>query len=104
MDGENAQICVYDSINSFRHATVERIKKYLIAEILSKKGLSIDSKKMCELDVKSPQQPNNFDCGIYLLLNAKLLLSNEHKSPSFNQADVDKCRAYTAQWYRNLVF
>ena len=51
--------------------------------------------KVC---VESPQQSNNYDCGVYLILNLKLFLQPENFR-CFMQDPSSYCRKKYTEWF-----
>ena len=70
-------IFIFDSLGGHRLAAIRNLKAFLIEEASTKLSLDIpkDDIHIPGHYVKSPIQPNAFDCGVYLLHNAEKFLN-----------------------------
>ena len=93
-NGANTYIFTFDSLGGSHRLAVERLSSYLRMEAKSKKGSEVTSEvhsmaaSVCFMSFlvllltpcpQVPQQPNDCDCGIYLIHFAQTFLSDPEK-------------------------
>lgn len=67
-DTEMPIIITLDSFGSSHSTEVRYLKEYLCAEADAKRGMSVELKQLQGMTAKGiPEQPNFFDCGVYLV-------------------------------------
>lgn len=67
-DASQPRIITLDSLEGKYSATCTKLKSYLIAEAQDKKGVQVDWPHPVGMSASGiPQQPNDYDCGVFLL-------------------------------------
>ena len=91
---QQKKIMYYDSFNQNGNSYMKTIQRYIGDEIrVNCKGVE-DMKKWQLANVRVPQQRNNYDCGICVLMNVDLLLQN--KPLTYNANDMTDYRVKVA--------
>ena len=92
-------ITYYDSMGGKNYGLLCRTVTYLNQESMDKRKLKFDLPgwKMSCLEKRSPQQTNNYDCGVFAMVTAELISRKE--KISFSQDDI---QAYRKQIYSEL--
>lgn len=67
-------VITFDSMGGRHKAVATNLQKWLHFEALDKLGVNVDFDLVRYLEGKCPQQPNFYDCGLYLIHFAKQLL------------------------------
>ncbi|KAI0311646.1 hypothetical protein OF83DRAFT_1068447, partial [Amylostereum chailletii] len=74
------KILILDSLGKFRDSAAQRMSEYLQLEAYAKRNVPLDQYLVLKvLDVHVAQQPNNVDCGVFLLHFARLFMSQPLK-------------------------
>ena len=99
VDFSKKTIIYYDSMGSKDYGLLCRVATYLNQESWDKRKLKFDLPgwKMFCLEKRSPQQTNNYDCGVFAMVTAELISRKE--KISFSQDDI---QAYRKQIYSEL--
>ena len=74
-------------MNNANNECLNNIKKYIQLEYLNKKKLQLkDIHKWQCIQLKNiPLQLNSYDCGVFLCMNAKLIVLGNFSESSFSQ-------------------
>ena len=96
VDFNKKTITYYDSMGGKDYGLLCRITSYLHQESWNKRKLKFDLPgwKISCLEKRSPQQTNNYDCGVFAMVTAELI--SRKKKISFSQDDI---QAYRKQIY-----
>ena len=78
MSINQTRILTFDSLGSDHKAVVKTLGKYLQLEAKDKKDLD-KSPEVIGYEVFVPQQPNSYDCGVYLLHFVKRFMLSPEK-------------------------
>ena len=91
-------ILLFDSLGLTQPSAVSKIRSYLYYEYLERKGvgLSFGRDKMILHNLSVPLQPNECDCGLYLLHYVELIFEDPDRF-------LDKPLPNLSQWFKSEV-
>ena len=91
-------ILLFDSLGLTQPSAVSKIRSYLYYEYLERKGvgLSFGRDKMKLHNLSVPLQPNECDCGLYLLHYVELIFEDPDRF-------LDKLLPNLSQWFKSEV-
>ena len=92
VDFNKRTISYYDSMGGKDYGLLYRISSYLYQESVDKRKIDFDLSgwEIYCLGKRSPQQRNNYDCGVFAMVTAELISKN--KEILFSQDDIDDYR------------
>lgn len=77
---EDPYILIFDSLGLSRQRCISNLKSLLISEANHHLGFEISRPKIRQCKADVPMQPNNSDCGLFLLQYAEEFLKHPHQS------------------------